>query len=88
METHYDPPQDPLVILHEDAEVLLVDKPSGLLSVPGKGPHLADCLLTRVQQVFPEALLVHRLDRDTSGVMIFAMTPTRNGTWGCSSKNA
>ncbi|MCZ4255914.1 pseudouridine synthase [Sulfitobacter sp. G21635-S1] len=75
METEYDPPQDPLVILHEDAEVLLVDKPSGLLSVPGKGPHLADCLLTRVQQVFPGALLVHRLDRDTSGVMIFAMTP-------------
>lgn len=71
----YDPPQDPLVILHEDAEVLLVDKPSGLLSVPGKGPHLADCLLARIQQVFPEALLVHRLDRDTSGVMIFAMTP-------------
>ncbi|MDD9719275.1 pseudouridine synthase [Sulfitobacter sp. PR48] len=75
METEYDPPQDPLVILHEDAEVLLVDKPSGLLSVPGKGPHLADCLLTRIQQVFPGALLVHRLDRDTSGVMIFAMTP-------------
>ncbi len=75
METEYDPPQDPLVILHEDAEVLLVDKPSGLLSVPGKGPHLADCLLTRVQQVFPGALLVHRLDRDTSGVMVFAMTP-------------
>ena len=75
METEYDPPQDSLVILHEDAEVLLVDKPSGLLSVPGKGPHLADCLLSRIQQVFPEALLVHRLDRDTSGVMIFAMTP-------------
>lgn len=75
METEYNPPQDPLVILHEDAEVLLVDKPSGLLSVPGKGLHLADCLLTRIQQVFPEALLVHRLDRDTSGVMIFAMTP-------------
>jgi tRNA pseudouridine32 synthase/23S rRNA pseudouridine746 synthase len=75
METEYTPPQDPLVILHEDAEVLLVDKPSGLLSVPGKGPHLADCLLSRIQQVFPEALLVHRLDRDTSGVMIFAMTP-------------
>tara|TARA_R110002124_G_scaffold86169_6_gene223077 strand:- start:1210 stop:1857 length:648 start_codon:yes stop_codon:yes gene_type:complete len=74
METEYEPPQDPLVILHEDAEVLLVDKPSGLLSVPGKGPHLADCLLARIQAVFPEALLVHRLDRDTSGVMIFAMT--------------
>ncbi|MEQ5827665.1 RNA pseudouridine synthase [Sulfitobacter sp. NFXS29] len=74
MDSEYNPPQDPLVILHEDAEVLLVDKPSGLLSVPGKGEHLADCLIARVQAVFPEALLVHRLDRDTSGVMIFAMT--------------
>jgi len=45
------------------------------LSVPGKGPHLADCLIARVQKVFPTALLVHRLDRDTSGVMIFALTP-------------
>ncbi|MEM7520617.1 MAG: RluA family pseudouridine synthase [Pseudomonadota bacterium] len=71
----YDPPQDPLKVLHEDAEVLLVDKPAGLLSVPGKGPNLADCLIARVQGAFPEALLVHRLDRDTSGVMIFAMTP-------------
>lgn len=75
METEYNPPHDPLVILHEDAEVLLVDKPAGLLSVPGKGPHLADCLIARVQDVFPDALLVHRLDRDTSGVMIFALTP-------------
>ncbi len=71
----YNPPNDPLVILHDDHEVLLVDKPSGLLSVPGKGPDLADCLITRVQAVFPQALLVHRLDRDTSGVMIFALTP-------------
>ena len=75
METEYAPPNDPLNILHEDAEVLLVDKPEGLLSVPGKGPHLADCLLTRIQAAFPDALLVHRLDRDTSGVMIFALTP-------------
>ncbi len=75
MSTPYDPPHDPLVVLHEDHEVLLVDKPSGLLSVPGKGPDLADCLITRVQKVFPTALLVHRLDRDTSGVMIFALTP-------------
>lgn len=71
----YAPPTDPLSILHMDHEVLLVDKPSGLLSVPGKGAHLADCLLSRVQTAFPEALLVHRLDRDTSGVMIFALTP-------------
>ncbi|WP_368188213.1 RluA family pseudouridine synthase [Aestuariibius sp. HNIBRBA575] len=75
MGTEYTPPQDPLVVLHEDHEVVLVDKPSGLLSVPGRGEHLADCLITRVQQVFPTALLVHRLDRDTSGVMIFALTP-------------
>jgi len=71
----YNPPQDPLAILHDDHQVLLVDKPSGLLSVPGKGPALADCLLSRVQSAFPMALLVHRLDRDTSGVMIFALTP-------------
>lgn len=71
----YSPPQDPLVILHHDHQVLLVDKPSGLLSVPGKGEDLTDCLIARVQRVFPDALLVHRLDRDTSGVMIFAMTP-------------
>lgn len=71
----YDPPQTPLNILYEDGHVLALDKPSGLLSVPGKGPELADCLLSRVQSVFPDALLVHRLDRDTSGVIIFALTP-------------
>lgn len=71
----YAPPDVPLEVLHQDHEVLLVDKPSGLLSVPGKGPELADCLITRIQAVFPEALLVHRLDRDTSGIMIFALTP-------------
>nr|WP_300976006.1 pseudouridine synthase [Yoonia sp.] len=64
-----------MVILHHDHQVLLVDKPSGLLSVPGKGGDLTDCLIARVQRVFPDALLVHRLDRDTSGVMIFALTP-------------
>lgn len=75
MSSVYAPPQDPLVILHSDHQVVLVDKPSGLLSVPGKGADLADCLIARLQRVFPEALLVHRLDRDTSGVMIFALTP-------------
>ncbi len=71
----YAPPDTPLDVLHADHEILLVNKPAGLLSVPGKGPDLADCLLARVQAAFPEALLVHRLDRDTSGVMIFALTP-------------
>jgi len=71
----YDPPDTPLEVIHQDHEILVVNKPAGLLSVPGKGEHLSDCLLSRVQAAFPEALLVHRLDRDTSGVMIFALTP-------------
>ncbi|MEM8578946.1 MAG: RluA family pseudouridine synthase [Pseudomonadota bacterium] len=75
MDATYAPPQTPLALLHEDAEVLAVNKPAGLLSVPGRGADLADCLLSRVQAAFPEALLVHRLDRDTSGVMIFALSP-------------
>ncbi|MEM9854266.1 MAG: pseudouridine synthase [Pseudomonadota bacterium] len=70
----YNPPDGPLSILHQDHELLVVDKPSGLLSVPGKGPELADCLLARVQAAHPSALLVHRLDRDTSGAMIFALS--------------
>ena len=72
--TPYDPPMDPLDVLYEDAHIVVVNKPSGLLSVPGRGAHLGDCLLTRVQTAFPDALLVHRLDRDTSGVMVFALT--------------
>ena len=75
MSDAYDPPEVPLDVIHADHEVLLVNKPHGLLSVPGKGEHLADCLLTRIQAAFPEALLVHRLDRDTSGIMVFALTP-------------
>jgi tRNA pseudouridine32 synthase/23S rRNA pseudouridine746 synthase len=73
--TPYAPPGTPLAVLLADHEVLVVDKPAGLLSVPGKTPDLADCLLARVQAAFPTALLVHRLDRDTSGVMIFALSP-------------
>jgi tRNA pseudouridine32 synthase/23S rRNA pseudouridine746 synthase len=67
MQTPYDPPSGPLSILHEDRELVAVEKPAGLLSVPGRGVDLADCLLNRVQLAFPDALLVHRLDRDTSG---------------------
>ena len=75
MSAAYDPPGGPPVILHDDHELLFVDKPAGLLSVPGKGPELADCLIERLRSVFPTVLLVHRLDRDTSGVMVFALTP-------------
>jgi tRNA pseudouridine32 synthase/23S rRNA pseudouridine746 synthase len=72
----YTPPQTPLAVVHHDHQILLVDKPAGLLSVPGKGEALADCMIARVQGAFPEALLVHRLDRDTSGIMVFALTPS------------
>ncbi|MFZ1727771.1 MAG: pseudouridine synthase [Albidovulum sp.] len=70
----YAPPDDPIRVIHADHEVVLVDKPAGLLSVPGKGADMADCMIARLQRVYPEALLVHRLDRDTSGLMIFALT--------------
>lgn len=73
--TDYDPPDSPLDVVHADHEILVLNKPTGLLSVPGKGEHLADCLLARAQAAYPQALLVHRLDRDTSGIMIFALTP-------------
>ena len=66
----YDPPKDPLSILHIDDDLIVVDKPSGLLSVPGRD--LPDCLESRLRDKHPETLLVHRLDMATSGVMIFA----------------
>lgn len=71
----YSPPNTPLELIHEDHELLVLNKPAGLLSVPGKGDHLKDCLISRLQAAFPEALLVHRLDMDTSGVIVFARTP-------------
>jgi tRNA pseudouridine32 synthase/23S rRNA pseudouridine746 synthase len=71
----YDPPDLPLDVIYEDAHLIALNKPAGLLSVPGKGPDLQDCLLARLQAAFPDALLVHRLDRDTSGVMVFGLTP-------------
>lgn len=70
----YTPPDEPVRVLHEDHHIVVVDKPAGLLSVPGKGPHLADCMIARLARIYPEVLLVHRLDLDTSGVMVFALT--------------
>ncbi len=58
-------------ILHIDEHIIVVNKPSGLLSVPGKGPEKADCLIARLQKRWPDALTVHRLDQSTSGVVIF-----------------
>ncbi len=55
-----------------DGAFVIVDKPSGLLSVPGRGPDKQDCLSARVQAKFADALVVHRLDMETSGLMVFA----------------
>lgn len=70
----YAPPQDPPVIVHDDADLIVADKPAGLLSVPGKGAEKADCLIARLQRLYPRVLLVHRLDTDTSGLIVFART--------------
>ena len=61
-----------LVVLHEDETLLVLDKPSGLRSVPGRGEDKQDCLSARAQARFPNALIVHRLDMATSGLMILA----------------
>jgi len=61
-----------LVVRHLDSALVVVDKPAGLLSVPGRGPHLQDCAAARVQARFADALVVHRLDMATSGLLLFA----------------
>ncbi|HEY9135459.1 MAG TPA: pseudouridine synthase [Pseudomonadales bacterium] len=61
-------------ILYEDEHLLLVNKPDLLLSVPGRAPENKDCLITRLQQQFPSASIVHRLDLDTSGIMVIPLS--------------
>ncbi|MBK3745477.1 RNA pseudouridine synthase [Paraburkholderia aspalathi] len=70
----YNPPLEPYIsVIHRDADILVLDKPSGLLSVPGRNPALSDSLATRVQKEFPQALMIHRLDKDTSGVVLMSL---------------
>ncbi|MGV8950327.1 MAG: RluA family pseudouridine synthase [Cypionkella sp.] len=78
----YSPPDVPLDILFEDDQIIVVNKPAGLLSVPGKLEGRSDCLSSRLQSAYWDALLVHRLDCDTSGVMIFARTKQAQGFLG------
>jgi tRNA pseudouridine32 synthase/23S rRNA pseudouridine746 synthase len=66
------PPDGGLDIVYLDAAVLLVNKPTGLLSVPGRGEEKQDCLFRRIQSSYPEALIVHRLDMHTSGLLLLA----------------
>ncbi|WP_145540689.1 bifunctional tRNA pseudouridine(32) synthase/23S rRNA pseudouridine(746) synthase RluA [Yersinia alsatica] len=71
----YNPPRDPwLHILYQDEHIMVVNKPSGLLSVPGRAPENKDSVMTRVQADFPHAESVHRLDMATSGVIVVALT--------------
>lgn len=70
----YQPPRHHgLNILYQDRYFLVVDKPSGLLSVPGRGEDKQDCLISRAQVEFPELLIVHRLDMSTSGIIVMAL---------------
>ena len=62
--------QEEIRILYEDADLLLVRKPHLLLTIPGRHPLNKDCLVTRLQQHYPSASIVHRLDLDTSGIMV------------------
>ncbi|SFU92291.1 bifunctional tRNA pseudouridine(32) synthase/23S rRNA pseudouridine(746) synthase RluA [Xenorhabdus koppenhoeferi] len=71
----YNPPTDPrLYVLYQDEHIMVVNKPSGLLSVPGKAEEHKDSIMTRVQAEFPTAESVHRLDMATSGIMVVALT--------------
>jgi tRNA pseudouridine32 synthase/23S rRNA pseudouridine746 synthase len=70
----YQPPTTPwLDILYQDKDLIVLNKPSGLLTNPGRGPALADCLFSRVKANFNLAQLVHRLDLSTSGVVVIAL---------------
>ena len=72
----YCPPTDPyLCEIYSDSSLLVLDKPSGLLSVPGRDPAHRDSLASRVQEKYPGAMTVHRLDMDTSGLVIMACNP-------------
>ncbi|KZN46361.1 bifunctional tRNA pseudouridine(32) synthase/23S rRNA pseudouridine(746) synthase RluA [Pseudoalteromonas luteoviolacea] len=71
---NYNPPLDPYIeILYQDEHMLVINKPSGLLTVPGKDPKHADSAITRINRVYPNAKIVHRLDMATSGVLCLAM---------------
>lgn len=71
-QTNYLAGHDGFELVHADDSLLVLDKPEGLLSVPGRGEDKQDCLSSRVQQHYPDALVVHRLDMSTSGLMLMA----------------
>lgn len=68
----YTPPSGEPEVVYADEALLVVNKPAGLLAVPGRGEDKQDCLSARLQKQFSDALVVHRLDMATSGLMVFA----------------
>jgi tRNA pseudouridine32 synthase/23S rRNA pseudouridine746 synthase len=79
----YRPPMEPyLVVAHEEADFVVLDKQSGLLTVPGKHPSLSDCLESRAKARWPTAAVVHRLDKDTSGLILLALNKKAHGKLG------
>lgn len=77
---NYNPPQEPwLVVLYQDDHIMVVNKPSGLLSVPGRLEEHKDSVMTRIQRDYPQAESVHRLDMATSGVIVVALTKAAGG---------
>jgi len=66
------PTIDPIDLVHEDAHLLVLNKPAGLLCVPGRGEDKQDCLSARAMRQWPDALIVHRLDMATSGLVLMA----------------
>ena len=68
----YSPPQEDLVIVYEDDDLVAIEKPAGLLSVPGRLPEHQDSAYLRVLAQFPQAKITHRLDMATSGILMFA----------------
>lgn len=70
----YNPPSTPFLDeLYRDEDILILNKPSGLLTVAGKDPKHSDCLENRVREQLPEAKIVHRLDMDTSGLIVMGL---------------
>ena len=70
----YQPPMSPyLDIIYQDDDIVVLNKPSGLLTVPGRLPEHQDCLQNRVIKVLPTATVVHRLDMATSGIILMAL---------------
>ncbi len=72
-DSYLPPPDSGLDIIYQDQHLVAVSKPAGLLSVPGRGEDKSDSMATRVQKEYPDALVAHRLDRDTSGLLIFPL---------------